>query len=122
MSTFTSTTLPKRTGATTLVFEPAGVASGFHYLRASGPSALTGPYIRAKQTVTNEYRRTDIRIVIPELDNGSIVRRPAIDMSIYVPAGSSNDSVNDLIGYLEGLTSATLTNFDSFLVDGVGMY
>lgn len=122
MSTFTSTTLAKRTGATTTVFNPSGVASGYHYLRASGASALTGPYIRCKQVVTNDYRRADIRLVIPEIVSGSVVRRPAVDLSLYVPAGSPSDDVNDLIGYIEALTSDSLTNFDSFLVGGVGMY
>jgi hypothetical protein len=122
MSTFTSTTLAKRTGATTTDFLPSGVASGYHYLRASGASVLTGPYLRCKQVITNDYRRADIRLVIPELDNGAIVRRPAVDLSLYVPAGSSSDNVNDMVGYIEALTSDSLTNFDSFLVAGVGMY
>lgn len=122
MATFISTTLTKRTGAGTTVFDPSGVTNGYHYLRASGASALTGPYVRARQVVTNDYRRSDVRLVIPEVLNGSIVRRPAIDMSLYVPSGSVSTDVNDIIGYLNALTATSLTNFNSFFVDGVGMY
>jgi len=123
MSTFVSTTLTRRTGATTTAFEPAGVAKGYHFLRASGASALSGPFVRVSQDINDAYRRSTMRIVVPQLDsNGMVFARPAADVALYIPFGSANDDVNDLVGYLNALTATSLTNFDSFLVDGVGMY
>lgn len=123
MATFTSTTLTKRTGATTTIFEPSAIDGGWSYFRASGAQALNGPSIRCRQSVNDRSRRTDVRVAIPQLDsNGLIISRPAIDLSMYVPSGADNDQINDLVGYLNALTASSLTNFDSFLVEGVGMY
>lgn len=123
MSTFTSTTLTKRTGATVTDFSPAGIDSGFGYFRASGTHALNGPSIRVEQKVRDTYRRSSIRLLVPQLDtDGRIVSRPAADLSLYVPAGTLQTDVNDIVGYLNALTDSSLTNFNQILVDGVGLY
>jgi hypothetical protein len=123
MSTFVSTTLAKRIGATTTTFTPSGIDNGFGYFRASGTHALNGPSVRVEQKVRDSYRRTSTRLMVPQLDSdGRIVLRPAIDMSLYVPAGTLSDDVNDLVGYLHALTDSSLTNFNDIFVDGVGLY
>lgn len=123
MSTFTATTLTKRTGATTTVFSPSGIDSAYGYLRASGASALSGPSIRVRQKVTDQARNTSVRLVIPQVDaSGMITLRPAIDFNLYVPAGTDSDDVNDIVGYLNSLSDSTLTNFNDILVNGVGLY
>lgn len=123
MSTFTSTTLTKRTGATTTVFDPAGLDSGFAFLRASGTHVLNGPSIRIEQKVRDTYRRTSIRVLVPQLDSdGKIISRPAADLSVYAPAGALATDIDDIVGYINALTATSLTNFDSILVDGVGVY
>jgi len=123
MSTFVSTTLTKRTGATTTVFDPSGLDGSYGYFRASGSSALTGPSIRVEQKVKDSFRRTAVRLVIPQLDSeGRIMYRPAIDLSVYVPQGTASSDVNDMIGYMNALTATSLSNFDEILVDGIGLY
>lgn len=123
MSTFVSTTLTKRTGATTTVFTPSGIDSGFGYFRASGTHALNGPSLRVEQKVRDSYRRTSVRVLVPQLDSdGRIISRPAADMSLYVPAGALQTDVDDIVGYLNALTASSLTHFNEILVDGVGLY
>jgi len=123
MSTFVSTVLTKRTGATTTTFSPSGIDGSFGYFRASSSYALNGPSIRIEQKVKDTFRRTAVRILIPQIDaNGLIVARPAVDFSVYVPAGTVSDDVNDIVGYLNALTDSSLSNFNEMLVAGAGVY
>lgn len=123
MSTFTSTTLTKRTGAGTTEFFPSGNDGSFSYFRASGTSALNGPSIRVEQKIRDSFRRTAVRMLVPQLDaNGLITMRPAVDLSVYIPAGTVTTDVNDIVGYMHALTDPTLANFNAILVDGVGIY
>lgn len=123
MSTFTSTTLTKRTGATTTVFDPSGLDGSFGFFRASGSYSLTGPSIRVEQKVKDTYRRTAVRVLLPQLDaDGRIVARPAADLSLYIPAGTLATDIDDIVGYVNALTATSLSNFDDILVNGVGLY
>jgi len=123
MSTFISTTLTKRTGASTTAFSPSGIDGSFGYFRASGTHALNGPSIRVEQKVKDSFRRTAIRILVPQLDaDGRIISRPAADLSVYIPAGTLTTDINDIVGYINALTDTSLSNFDDVLVNGVGLY
>lgn len=123
MSTFVSTVLTKRTGATTTTFSPSGVDGSFGYFRASGSYALNGPSLRVEQKVKDSFRRTAVRVLVPQVDSsGLITLRPAADLSIYVPAGTLAADVNDIVGYINALTATSLTNFNEILVNGVGLY
>lgn len=123
MSTFVSTVLTKRTGATTTTFSPSGLDGSFGYFRASGTHALNGASIRVEQKVKDTFRRTAVRILVPQLDSdGNITSRPAMDIALYVPAGALLTDVNDIVGYANALTATGLSNFNDILVNGVGMY
>jgi len=123
MSTFISTVLTKRTGATTTTFDPSGSDGSFGFFRASGSYALNGPSIRVEQKVKDTYRRTAVRILLPQLDsNGMVVSRPAMDIALYIPSGTLVTDVDDLVGYGNALLASGLTNFNEIIVDGVGLY
>lgn len=125
MATFVSTTLTKRTGATTTVFAPSGVSGGISYLRASASYAYAAPFISASaiDPINGGVRRTRVRVTIPQLDaNDLVIGRPYGEVSLVVPESTLQTDIDDLVGYLNALTASSLTNFNDVLVNGVGMY
>jgi hypothetical protein len=124
VATFIQTTLTKRTGATTTVFEPNVMDSGTAYWHTSGTLAGFGRYLEASQSRGSSARRTRVRVGIPQLDsNGEkVLYRPSGLIELYIPDGTAQDDVNDLVGYINALTASGMANFNDILVDGVGVY
>lgn len=126
MATFISTTLAKRTGATTTVFAPATIQpNGSGLLLASGAIAGLTSFIEIGSRRSATARHTRVSIGIPQLDpvNTTTVRyRPRISLEMYIPDGTLQTDVNDLVGYLNAATASGLANLNSLLVVGEGVY
>jgi hypothetical protein len=124
MATFVDTTLTKRTGATTTVFEPRGIDNGVAYLRSAADYSFAGHYLTVSQKVANTSRRTVVRVGIPQLDSSGLVvlSKPFAQLEMFIPEATKQSDVNDLVGYLNALTATGLTNFNDILVEGVGIY
>lgn len=124
MATFISTVLAKRTGATTTTFTPTGISGGVANFRAPATLAWYGPYLTASQFLNGIDRRTKVRVGIPQMStDGLMVRaRPYGEISMFVPEGTLQTDVNDLVGYMNALTATGLTNFNDILVAGSGVY
>lgn len=124
MATFTSTTLTKRTGATSTTFVPMELSNDVGYLRESAASAGFGPYISMKQVYAGNARRTTVRVGIPQLNSSgdAVLYRPSGMMELYIPNGTVQTDVDDIVGYLNALSATGVTNFNDLLVNGVGVY
>lgn len=124
MATFTSTTLTKRTGATTTVFTPMELSQDVGYLRESATLAGFGPYLSMRQSYSGNARRTSVRVGVPQLDaDGKLVlHRPVGSIELFIPNGTLQTDVDDIVGYLNALTATGVTNFNDLLVNGVGVY
>lgn len=124
MSTFVQTTLTKRTGATTTVFNPMTTENQWHTLHASGTLAGFGPSMSLYSDRSNSARRTKVRVVIPQLDAADerVLYKPSGLIELYIPDGTLQTDVDDIVGYLNALTASGLTNLNSILVDGVGVF
>lgn len=124
MATFVNTTLTKRTGATTTVFTPRSLDGGVGYFRDS--SALTGfgRWLSVSQKYSVGARRTQVRVGIPQLSTDGLVQlaKPVGMIELYIPDGTAQDAVNDIVGYLNALTATGITNLDDILVDGVAVF
>ena len=125
MATFVSTTLTRRTGATTTVFTPSTVQNdGSGVLYATGSLAGFGSYLNIKSARASNARRTTLRVGVPQLDSAGkvILYRPWAEVDLYIPDGTLQADVNDLVGYLNALTATGLTHANDILVNGAGVY
>lgn len=124
MATFTSTTLTKRTGATTSVFVPQGIEGGLGTFRVSSTQTDFGPWMTAQSMFNNGSRRTKVRVCVPQLDTTGLVQlsKPYAELYMFVPSGTKQTDVNDLVGYINALSASGLTNFNDILVNGAGVY
>lgn len=120
MATFVSTTLTKRTGATTSVFAPREEGR----LAVSGSVAGFERDCYLQSNMGSSGRRTKVRFTIPRLDaDGLIVLdRAWLSVDLWVPNGTQVDSVNDLVGYANSFTASALSNANDILVNGIGIY
>lgn len=124
MATFISTTLAKRTGVSTTVFDPHTITNGVGTLREASTYTWVGRSLTMSAKNEGSARRTKVRVSIPQVasDGVTVTARPWAQIEVYVPEGVAGDDVNDLIGYIESFCSTSLTNADQLLVDGVGVY
>lgn len=129
MATFVSTTLAKRTGATTTIFSPMGIDGGVATLAdASAAYQRLGSNITMSSKRTgNNKRITRIRVSIPLVDQSPSgvpfhVSSAVADISITVPDGTPNSNINDLAGYVEKIFASATTNFNDLIVDGEGVW
>lgn len=126
MATFVSTTLAKRTGATTTVFSPATIASNVGYLTAPGTYAQLVPQMSLKSIRAAGARRSTVRFVIPQVDTTNDIPlvggRPAFEAVLYVPDGTLLSDVNDLVGYMHAALDSGKANINDILVNGIGVY
>jgi len=124
MATLVTTTLTKRTGATTTVFTPGSLSGGVGWLYAPGTLAGFSPQLTMQAVRTNAGRRTSIRATVPQLaQDGLTVRsRPWGQIELWVPDGTVQTDVNDLVGYLNALSASGLANANDLLVNGAGVF
>jgi hypothetical protein len=124
MATFVQTTLAKRTGATTTVFDPMGISNGVATMRATSAYTWIGRNITLSSLNTGNARRTKVRVNIPQVasDGVTVNARPWAQIELFVPEGVAADDVNDLVGYIESFCSSSVANANDILVDGVGIY
>lgn len=126
MATFVSTTLAKRTGATTTVFAPATIQpNGSGLLLASGAIAGLTPFLELGSRRSANARHTRVSVGIPQLDPVStttVLFRPRATLELYIPDGTLQSDVNDIVGYINAATATALTNLNSLLVVGEGVY
>lgn len=124
VATFVQTTLTKRTGAGTTVFSPSGFQNRIGYLRAPGTLTFLSPSLTMSSETSGNARRTQVRVVLPQLatDGLSVMSRPSGLIDLYIPEGTLQTDVNDLVGYLNALSATGLTNVNDLLVNGVGVF
>ncbi len=124
MATFVTTTLTKRTGATTTVFSPSGFQNRIGYLRAPGTLTFLTPTLTMSSETSPSGRRTQVRVTIPQLsaDGLSVTSRPSGLIDLFIPEGTLQTDVNDLVGYLNALSATGLANANDLLVNGIGVY
>ena len=131
MATFVSTTLGKRTGSTTTVFLPVMIEPNRVGKLYPGGATLSGisPELRVSTSTNSGARRTRVRVTIPQLETegGSLDRayvksRPFGEISLYIPEGTLQTDVNDIVGYLSSATSSGLVNLNDILVNGIAVY
>lgn len=124
MATFVTTTLTRRTGATTTVFNPSVIDGGTGFLMASGSLAGFGSALALRSYRSSNARKTMASVMVPQLDADglSILSRPTAKLEIFIPDGTLQADVNDLVGYINALTATGLTNANDIFVNGVGVF
>lgn len=126
MATFITTTLTKRTGATTTAFAPSTIQpNGSGLLLASGTIAGLSPYLELSSRRSANARQTRVVVGVPQLSAvqpNVVLYRPRIVMEMYIPDGTLQTDVNDLVGYLNAATATGLTNLNAILVNGEGVF
>lgn len=126
MATFISTTLTRRTGATTTVFTPSTIQpDGTGVLFSSGLASGLGARLELTSVRSGNGRKARAYVQIPQLTAAapySVVSRPAGYVDLWIPDGAAQTDVNDLVGYLNALTAPGLTNLNDILVNGAGVY
>lgn len=126
MATFVSTTLTKRTGATTTVFTPTTIQpDGTGVLFSAGLAAGLGTRLEISSARSGNGRKARVYVQIPQLTAVapySVVSRPAGYVDLWIPDGTAQSDVNDLVGYINALTASGLTNLNDILVSGAGVY
>lgn len=126
MATFVSTTLTKRTGATTTVFAPGLIQSdGTGVLFASSGLAGFGPKVELRSWRVTNGRNARVKVTVPQLspvDTTTVLYRPYGQIELYIPDGTLQTDVNDIVGYIAALSATGLTNLNDILVNGAGVY
>jgi hypothetical protein len=127
MATFISTTLDKRTGATTSVFAPSSKQGDHGILAVAGTYAGLTPELRISSRVAGNGTRTaKVRITVPQIEASGdfpiVKSRPYIEATLVVPVGTLATDVDDLVGYLNDALSTGTTNINDLMVGGVGVY
>jgi hypothetical protein len=124
MATFVTTTLTKRTGATTTVFSPMTI-EGYGKLLAPATYVAISPELRMLANRQKGIRRTQVRVSVPQtngLTPPAVTFVPYGQIELFIPDGTLQTDVNDIVGYLNALTATALTNLNSLLVVGEGVY
>lgn len=124
MATFVSTTLAKRTGATTTVFAPGITAANAGTLFESSALAGFGRQLTIAASRSPNMRRSSLLVRVPMLsDDGlSVLRYAQARLDVMVPDGMIQTDVDDLIGYINSGTAVGTTNLNDLLVNGHGVY
>lgn len=129
MATFVSTTLARRTGATTTIFNPLGIDGGLGTLAdttLASQRLSNNITVSSKRSGSNK-RVTRIRVSVPLVDSSNpavpvLVSTAFADLIITVPDGTPTANVNDLSGYCEKVFASATTNFNDLIVNGQGVW
>lgn len=129
MATFVSTTLTRRTGASTTVFNPLGIDGGLGTL---GDTSVSNQRLGASVTMSSKRtgsnkRITRVRVSVPLVDSSNpavpvLVSAAYADIALTVPDGTPTANINDLVGYCEKVFASATANFNSLLVNGEGVW
>lgn len=129
MATFVSTTLARRTGATTTIFNPLGIDGGLGTLADTTLSSqrLSNNITMSSKRSGSNKRVTRIRVSVPLVDSSNpavpvLVSTAFADITLTVPDGTPTANVNDLVGYCEKVCATACTNFNDLLVNGQGVW
>lgn len=121
MATFVSTTLTKRTGSGNTVFTPAQITDGVGFLYAPASIAGLGAQLSMKQIRNAGGRRTTVQVRVPQLSTqepSQVLYLPYGKIDLWIPDGTLQTDVNDIVGYLNALTASGLTSMNNLLVTG----
>lgn len=131
MATFISTTLTNRTKAANVTFSPRVKDGRVGYLEVSGDYQGLGNRMSMSSTLSSAKKRTTtVKFYIPfnqTVASGAsqvplLISTAVATLTIEVPDGTPTSNVNDLVGYVNGFTAASLANGNDLLVNGVGVY
>lgn len=131
MATFIATTLTTRSKATNAVFSPRVKDGRVGYLEVNGNFQGLGNRMSMSSTLSSAKKRTTtVKFYIPlnrtvasgETQVPLLVSTAVATLTIEVPDGTPTNDVNDLVGYVNGFTAASLANANDLLVNGVGVY
>jgi hypothetical protein len=106
------------------VFVPAASKSG-HVLREVNTTEGFGPSIELASKVTgNNVRIVTYNFRVPQIASGgeTILREVKAELKLFVPFGSLQSDVDDIVGYVNGMTASGTTNSNDILVGGVGIF
>lgn len=131
MATFISTTLTNRTKADNVTFTPRVKDGRVGYLEVNGEFQGLGDRMSMSSTLSSAKKRTTtVKFYVPlnrtvvsgDTQVPLLVSTAVATLTIEVPDGTPTTDVNDLVGYVNGFTAATLANGNDLLVNGVGVY
>lgn len=129
MATFVSTTLARRTGATTTIFNPLGIDGGLGTLADTTLSSqrLSNNITMSSKRSGSNKRVTRVRVSVPLVDSSNpavpvLVSTAFADIVLTIPDGTPTTNVNDLVGYCEKVCAVATTNFNDLLVNGQGVW
>lgn len=127
MATLVATTLATRSGGS-ITFNPRGADSGVGRLSVDGTFQNQTPSLTMSTKRTRGGRRvTQVRFAAPQVDvtdvnNPILINSAFVDVIVTVPDGYPTSKVNDLVGWVEKGTAAAITNLNSVLVNGEGVW
>ena len=131
MATFTDTTLTNRTKAKPVIFSPRVKDGRVGYLEVNGNFQGLGHRASMSSTLSSAKKRTTTvkfyillnrTVASGDTQVPLLISTAVATLTIEVPDGTPTTDVNDLVGYVNGFTAATLANGNGLLVNGVGVY
>lgn len=131
MATFIDTTLTRRSKADKVIFSPRVKDGRVGYLEVNGNFQGLGNRMSMSSTLSSAKKRTtSVKFYIPlnrtvasgETQVPLLISTAVATLTIEVPDGTPTSDVNDLVGFVNGFTAATLANGNDLLVNGVGVY
>lgn len=131
MATFIDTTLTRRSKADKVIFSPRVKDGRVGYLEVNGNFQGLGNRMSMSSTLSSAKKRTtSVKFYVPlnrtvasgETQVPLLISTAVATLTIEVPDGTPTSDVNDLVGFVNGFTAATLANGNDLLVNGVGVY
>lgn len=131
MATFIDTTLTRRSKSDKVIFSPRVKDGRVGYLEVNGNYQGLGDRMSMSSTLSSAKKRTTtVKFYVPlnrTVASGDnqvplLISTAVATLTIEVPDGTPTSDVNDLVGFVNGFTAATLTNGNDLLVNGVGVY
>ena len=131
MATFIDTSLTRRSKSDKVVFSPRVKDGRVGYLEVNGNFQGLGNRMSMSSTLSSAKKRTtSVKFYIPlnrtvasgETQVPLLISTAVATLTIEVPDGTPTNDVNDLVGFVNGFTAATLANGNDLLVNGVGVY
>lgn len=131
MATFVDTSLTQRSTKTVAVFTPRVKDGRIGYLEVAGDYQGLNPRISMSSALNSAKKRTTtVKFYVPlnrTVASGAsqipmLISTAVATLTIEVPDGTPTNQVNDLVGFVNGFTAASLANGNALLVDGVGVY
>ena len=131
MATFVDTSLTQRSTKAAAVFTPRVKDGRIGYLEVAGDYQGLNPRISMSSALNSAKKRTTtVKFYVPlnrTVASGAsqipmLISTAVATLTVEVPDGTPTNQVNDLVGFVNGFTAASLANGNALLVDGVGVY